>query len=259
MRRKKQKKASFYVLAAAACLAAGFFLVPVVLTVLQSLHTEDRAALAGYKELLLNCFPFYEMFWNSVLYAVVITAGAVLISIPAAFAFRFARFRGKRLLYGLYIILMMMPLQVMLLPNYIGLRDLGLLYTRAAVIVPLLFSPLGVVVMRQYMEGSSEEIIDAARLETNSCLKILRHCVLPQLRVCICAAALFLFAEEWNLVEQPLLYLDEDSKRGLSVFFSRADRYEGEVLYPAAVLFMIPVLLLYLMYRRELKEGLNYR
>ena len=254
----RRKKLHFYILLLFVCIAAVFFLVPVVLTVLQSLYAGGRVSLSGYRELLLNCFPFYKMFWNSVLYAAAITAGAVLISVPAAFAFRFARFRGKRLLYVLYIVLMMMPLQVMVLPNYIGLRDLGLLNTRAAVVLPLIFSPLGVVVLRQYMDGSEAEGIEAARLETNSCLRILWHCVLPQLRVCICAVALFLFAESWNLVEQPLLYLNEDSKRNLSAFFSRPEKYEEEVLYPAAVLFMIPVCLWYLMYHKELKEGLRY-
>ncbi len=254
----RKKKLSFFMILVLICVAAVIFLVPVVLTVLRSFYTEEKVSLAGYQELFLNCFPFYKMFWNSVLYAVTITAGAVLIAVPAAFAFCFARFKGKRLVYVLYIVLMMMPLQVMILPNYIGLRDLGLLNTRAAVILPLIFSPLGVVVLRQYMDGTETGVIEAARLETSSCLRILWHCVLPQLRVCICAVALFLFAESWNLLEQPLLYLNEDSKRNLSIFFSQTEKYEGEVLYPAAVLFMVPVCLWYLLYHRELKEGLKY-
>ncbi len=55
-----------------------------------------------------------------------------------------------------------------------------------------------------------------------------------------------------------MLYLNEDSKRNLSIFFSQTEKYEGEVLYPAAVLFMVPVCLWYLLYHRELKEGLKY-
>ncbi len=220
------KKKNF-VLLILLCAAAIVFLVPVVLTVLRSLYVNGNISLMGCRELLLNCFPFYKMFWNSVLYAVTITAGAVLSAVPAAFAFCFAKFPGKRFVYVLYIILMMMPLQVMILPNYIGLRDLGLLNTRAAVIVPLIFSPLGVVVMRQYMDGSEMEVIEAARLETRSCLRILWHCVLPQLKVCICAVALFLFAENWSLLEQPLLYLNEDSKRNLSIFLARLKGMRG--------------------------------
>lgn len=252
---KKQVFLLFIVVLAAAII----FLIPVAATVVQSLQTDGVLSLAGYRELLLNCFPFYQMFWNSALYAAAITVGAILISILAAFAFQFAQFRAKKLLYILYIVLMMMPLQVMVLPNYIGLRELGLLDTRAAIIVPLVFSPLGTVVLRQYMEGNDVQVVEAARLETNSCLRIMWHCVLPQLRVCIYAVALFLFAEAWNLVEQPILYVRNDDKRNLSIFFSQMDQYEGNVLYPAAVLFMLPVFLWYLMYHRELKEGLKYQ
>lgn len=254
----RRKKGSLFLVPVLVCIAGVVFLVPVVLTVVRSFYEDGTISLAGYRELFLNCFPFYKMFWNSVLYAGTITAGAVLVAVPAAFAFCFAKFPGKRLLYVLYIVLMMMPLQVMVLPNYIGLRDLGLLNTRAAVILPLIFSPLGVVVLRQYMDGTGGEAIEAARLETSSCLRILWYCVLPQLKVCICAVALFLFAESWNLLEQPLLYLNEDSKHNLSIFFSQTEKYEEEVLYPAAVLFMVPVCLWYLLYHRELKEGLKY-
>ena len=75
------------------------FLIPVVLTIMKSIQSGARITLAGYGELLLNCFPFYRLFWNSVIYAVCITFGTVIISVPAAFAFRFAKFRFKKILY----------------------------------------------------------------------------------------------------------------------------------------------------------------
>lgn len=233
------------------------FLVPVVLTVIGSFLLGDGLSLAGYRALFFNCFPFYRMFWNSVLYSVSVTVGAVLIAIPAAYAFWFAHFPGKRLLYVGYIVLMMMPLQVMLLPNYIGLRDMKLLNTPFAIILPLLFSPLAVVVLHQYLKGCDVQVVEAARLETNSCLRIIKDCIVPQMKVCIFAVGLLIFAETWNLVEQPLLYLEEDKWKNLSLLFSEADRYEAEVLLPAAVVFMVPVLLWYLLFHEELEEGLK--
>lgn len=233
------------------------FLIPVVLTVAGSFLPGKRFTLEGYRELFFDCFPFYRMFWNSVLYAAGITAGTIVISVPAAYAFKFARFPGKKLLYVLYIILMMMPLQVMLLPNYIGLRDLKLLNTPYAILLPLLFSPLGVVILHQYMRECDVQMVEAARLETNSCLRIIWHCIVPQIRVCIFAVSLLIFAETWNLVEQPLLYLNEDKWRNLSLLFSETGRYEPEVLLPAAVLFMAPVFLWYLLFHNELKNGLK--
>ena len=253
----RKKKWVVFLLLAGLLLAGIVFLVPVVLTVTGSFLIDRNVSVAGYRELFLNCFPFYRMFWNSVLYAVSVTVGSILISVPAAYAFKFASFPGKRVLYVLYMVLMMMPLQVMLLPNYIGLRDLKLLNTPYAIILPLLFSPLSVVILHQYMRECDVQVVEAARLETNSCVKIIWHCIVPQIRVCIFAVALLVFAETWNLVEQPLLYLNEDKWRNLSLLFSEAERYEAEVLLPAAVLFMVPVLLWYLLFHDELKKGLR--
>lgn len=254
MRKKKMLSRLLFLL----LLFAGIiFVIPVVLTVIGSFLLERRVTADGYKELFMNCFPFYRMFWNSVLYAVSITAGTILLSVPAAYAFKFAKFPGKSVLYVVYIILMMMPLQVMLLPNYIGLRDLKLLNTPYAIILPLLFSPLAVVILHQYMRECDVQMVEAARLETNSCLRIIWHCIVPQIKVCIFAVALLMFAEMWNLVEQPLLYLNEDKWRNLSLLFSESERYEAQVLLPAAVLFMVPVFLWYLLFHNELKKGLK--
>lgn len=257
MRSNKRGKLKDVVIKLFVCTLAIIFLVPVLLTVVQSFQVDSKISLDGYRELLFNCFPFYHMFWNSVLYTMSITIGIILISVPAAFAFKFAHFRGKNVLYVIYIILMMMPLQVMLLPNYIGLRDMELLNTRLAIILPMLFSPFGVVVIHQYMREIDTSMIEAARLETNSVIRIMFHCIIPQIKVCIAAAALFLFADAWNMVEQPLLYVNEDKLRTLSAFIAQAKNYTEGVMLPASVLFIIPVFLCYLMFHEELKEGLK--
>ena len=253
------KKRMFTGMLFAVLLLAGIvFLVPVVLTMIGSFLIGGTVSVACYRELFFNCFPFYRMFWNSVLYSVGITIGAIVIAVPSAYAFKFAKFPGKNALYVLYIVLMMMPLQVMILPNYIGLREMKLLNTPFAILLPLLFSPLAVVVLHQYLKECDVQVVEAARLETNSCLRILWNCIVPQIKVCIFAVGLLIFAETWNLVEQPLLYLEDDKWKNLSLLFSEADRYEAEVLLPAAVLFMIPVLLWYLLFHNELKRGLKF-
>lgn len=237
--------------------AAGIYLFPAVATVAVSFLSEGSFDLSGYDDLFFDCFTFYPMFWNSVLYAAAITAGQLLVTIPAAFAFTFGNFRGKKLLFLFNVVLMMMPLQVMILPNYIGLRSMELINTRAAVILPMIFSPVGVVIMYQYMKGIDVSAIEAARLETNSVLKVLWKIVVPQLRVCIMAVALFAFAESFNMLEQPMLFLEDEKLKTLPVFISQTDSYGENILYPASVLFMIPVFLMYLYFHRELEEGLK--
>ena len=233
------------------------FLIPVILTIIGSFLLKGEMSLQGYLKLFMECFPFYRMFWNSVMYSVCITVGTIVISIPAAYAFKYARFRGKNVLYLIYIVIMLMPLQVMVLPNYIGLRDMKLLNTPFAIILPFLFSPLAVVVLHQYLKECDDQVVEVARLETNSCIRIIWHCIVPQIKVCIFAVGLLIFSETWNMVEQPLLYLDEDKWRNLSLLFSESDQYQAEVILPAAVLFMVPVLLGYLLFRDELQKGLK--
>lgn len=237
-------------------LAAVFFL-PTLATLLLSFYPEGKISLSGYDELFFDCFKFYTMFWNSVIYAYVITALQLVVILPAAFAFSFARFRGKEALFFFYIILMMMPLQVMILPNYIGLRDMGILNTRAGIILPMIFSPFGVVVLRQYMKSIDASVIEATRLETNSMIRILLHSVAPQVKVCLYAVGIFVFAECWNMLEQPMLLLQDENLKTLTVFFSNSASYGDRILYPASVLFMIPILLLYLFFHRELERGLT--
>lgn len=233
------------------------FLVPVLLTIAKSFQVDGKVSFEGYQELFFNCFPFYRLFWNSVIYSVSITLGALIVSVLAAFSFKFAKFPGKKLLYIIYIVIMMMPLQVMVLPNYIGLRDMGLLNTRMAIILPLIFSPFAVIVIHQYMREIDSSVVEAARLETNSVVSIITHCILPQIRVCVIAAALFVFADMWNIVEQPMLYLNQEELRTLSTFVEHADLYSPKVVFPASILFMIPVFLFYLLFHEELKEGLK--
>lgn len=234
-------------------LLAVFFILPVTATILLSFEN----GLQGYINLLFDCFVFYPMFWNSVIYATVITVVQLLIIIPCAFGFSQAKFKCKGVLFTFYIVLMMMPLQVTILPNYIGLRDMGLIDTPFGIILPMIFSPFGVVVMHQYMKNIDNSVIEATRLETNSLIRILLTSVVPQMRVCIFAVVLFTFADCWNMVEQPMLFLKDDSLKTLSVFITSAQNYEGEVLFPAAVIFIVPVLLLYLFFNENLEKGLT--
>lgn len=234
-------------------LLAIIFVMPVIATILLSF----RRGFEGYINLLFDCFVFYPMFWNSVIYAVVITIVQLAVIIPCAFGFSQAKFKGKGVLFTFYIVLMMMPLQVTILPNYIGLRDMELIDTPFGIILPMIFSPFGVVVMHQYMKNIDNSVIEAIRLETSSVICVMLTSVVPQMRVCIFAVVLFTFADCWNMVEQPMLFLKKDSLKTLSVFITNAQNYEGEVLFPSAVIFIIPVLLLYLFFNENLEKGLT--
>ncbi len=234
-------------------LLAIVFVLPLIATILLSFSS----GFEGYIDLFFDCFVFYPMFWNSVIYAAVITIVQLLVIIPCAFGFSQAKFKCKGVLFTFYIVLMMMPLQVTILPNYIGLRDMELIDTPLGIILPMIFSPFGVVVMQQYMKNIDNSVIEATRLETSSVIRVMLTSVIPQMRVCIFAVVLFTFADCWNMVEQPMLFLKDDSLKTLSVFITNAQDYEGDVLFPAAVVFIVPVLLLYLFFNENLEKGLT--
>ncbi len=236
---------------------AVLFLLPVGATVFFSFTSDNSFSVQGYWDLFFDCFVFYPMFWNSVLYAAVITVIQLIVIIPCAFGFSQAKFKGKGILFVFYIILMMMPLQVTILPNYIGLRDMNLINSPFGIILPMIFSPFGVVVMQQYMKSIDNSLIEATRLETSSVFRIIITSVIPQIRVCIFAVILFVFADCWNMVEQPMLFLKDDNLKTLSVFITNAQNYEGKVLFPAAVIFLVPVLILYLFFNENLEKGLT--
>jgi multiple sugar transport system permease protein len=235
------------------------FIFPVAASIIKSFWVDSAISLKNYVQLFFDCFIFYPMFWNSLLYAVVITLLQLVVITPCAFGFIHAKFKGKEGLYIFYIMLMMMPLQVTVLPNFIGLRDMGILYTRLGIILPMIFAPFGVIVMHQYMRGIDDSVIEAARLDTSSMVRILLTAVVPQLRICIFAVALFVFAECWNMVEQPMLFLKEDRLKTLTIMISQTDNYNTAILSAAAVIFMIPVLLLYLFFNEHLEKGLTLK
>lgn len=234
---------------------AGIFLFPVLLTLFRS-FVQGSFSVVGYYDILVEEAWFLRGFWNSVFYAAVITFFNTVICVPAAYAFREADFKGKGALYFFYIILMMMPLQVTMLPNYIGLRDMHLLDTRLALVLPGIFTPFGVFLMSQYMRGLDRSILEAARLETKSVFRIMQCVALPQVKTCVAALFLFTFSENWNLVEQPQIFLKSETKLPLSVLLA-AQEGETRVLFAGCVLFMVPVVILYLYFHGNLEEGLG--
>ena len=255
-------------------LLAIIFILPVFLTVIASFADEEQVklifgsdtikniiapiklTLSSYDQLLFDFFPFYTLFWNSVLYSASITFLALFAGFLAAFSFYYSSFRGKKVIYVIYLLLMMMPLQVTILPNYIGLREINLLNTPFAIILPLVFSPFGVIIMRQYMSGLDMDIIEAARLETSSIIRILFKVVVPQIKVCISAVTLFIFVDAWSIVEQPLLLLKDPKLKTMTTLFSDAKEVGTGIFLAASVMYLIPVLIIYFNFSEQLEEGL---
>lgn len=246
------KKVIFFIIYTVFTLSFAF---PIFYTIFYSLKNINGIA-NGYSELFFNCFSFYPAFWNSVFYTIAIVFLQLLIIIPTAFAFTKLKTKSVNLLFILYIILMMMPLQVTLLPVYIGLRDFNLLDTRLGIILPLAFSPMYVVILKQYMTTINISIIEAISLETNSLLRVIVSGVIPQIKPCIYAIILFSAAETWNIYEEPVYFLKKSNLMPMSVFINKISEYENGIIYCVSVICIIPMILLYGLFSDYLKKGI---
>lgn len=230
-------------------------LCSVLLPILMMLR---QASPGDFHKVLIEDFWFYPKFWLSLGVAVTIGVGSVAVALLAAFGMRVGRLKHKKAVLFLLLLLMLMPLQVTLLPNYIGLRDLKLLDTFSALVLPMIFSPFAIYLMYQYMETVPYEGWEAARLETSSVCRILGWVIMPQMRACMAAVFVFMFAEGFNMVEQPLYFVKQEKWKTLSVLIESLADGEKHLIYAVGIICTIPLLLLYGFFKEELIEGMGY-
>lgn len=206
--------------------------------------------------ILLSTPEYLMKFWNSIGITAAIAAGHLLVSCLAGFGFSKFRFPGRGLLFGLVVILMMMPYQVTLVSNYIMLDRLHLIGGYGAVILPGIFSSFGVFLMKQVMDEVPQELLEAARLDGAGNIKVLARIVLPMCRGGIAALLLLNFADNWNMVEQPVVFLEKREQYPLSVFLAEPIWQTQPEIFACGLLALLPPLLLFAYFRDELADGI---
>lgn len=214
--------------------------------------------LEHFRSLLLESPEFYPLFWNSVIMTGIILAGQLLVGSTSAWAFAAFRFRGRHLLFGIYIVLMLLPFQVMLLPQYLALRQTGLYGTQGAVIFPMIFSTFPVFVMFQGFSQIRREILEAARLEGAGEWKVFWHIGLPVGRMGIQSALVLSFLECWNLVEQPMAFLTRQEDWPLSLYLPQLGIEQAGFAFTVSVLVLIPAFFVYGLGQDALVEGIAF-
>ena len=212
-------------------------------------------SLMGYYEVFFATPDYLAKFWVSLLLAVGAIAGQVAISCLGGFAFAFYDFPGKRLLYGLLCLFMIIPLQVTLLPNYILLDQLGTLNTYWALLLPLAFAPLGTFLLTQIFRSVPVDILHAARLDGAGTLQVLARVLLPCGKSGVSTLIILTLIESWNMVEQPLIYLRDVGSYPLSVFL--ASRYMENLPFQfvCSVLSLLPLALCFLYFGGDLLQS----
>ncbi|MDE6673973.1 MAG: carbohydrate ABC transporter permease, partial [Acetatifactor sp.] len=178
----------------------------------------DYPTLEHYKRLLFYSPAFFKLFWNSVGMTGGILLGQLLIAVPAAWAFAVYRLRGKGGLFSLYVILMLLPFQVTMLSKYLVLQNAGLINTRWAVVLPAIFSTFPVFLIYRSFAGIPAELLEAARVDGAGEWQSFVHVGLPVAQSGILAAMILSFLESWNMMEEPLTFLQDKSLWPLSLY-----------------------------------------
>ena len=273
---------------------AGFFailfLMPIILTITNSLMTKseinanygvifakrngvrvfisntvnlkfipDIVSFEQYFKVLILSPEYLLKFWNSLFYVVPIVAFQLAIASLASYGF--ARYRGRvrEVIFFAYIILMLMPYQVTLVPNYLVSSWLNILNTRWAIWLPGFFSPFAVYMLTKYMRRIPKSIYEAAEIDGAGEWQIFTKICLPNCRGGIASIAILLFIDYWNMVEQPLILLSNDQLHPLSVFLSKINSGEISLAFAVAVIYMVLPMMVFLYGEDNLVEGIVYQ
>lgn len=221
------------------------------------LLSPKMATLRQYYTLLIEDPTYLQLFLNSVLYSVMILLGQMFFVPMMAYALSRFRFPGREGIYFLVLVLMLMPFQVTMTPNVIALRSMGLLNTIWAVILPMWFSPFYIFLLRQFMVSLPGELYEAGMMDGAGPWRAYWSVTLPVCRPVLGAAVALTFADNWNMVEQPLAYLQDQSRMPLSVMFNQLSEQKADIVFAGAALYILPMLFIYFYFQEDILSGLQ--
>jgi multiple sugar transport system permease protein len=216
------------------------------------------ATLANYRILLAE-HGILRQAVNSVLISLLATGLSLLFNVSAGYAFAKLHFAGRDRVFRLLLGALVVPAQVAMMPLFLMLRGMGLVNTYAGALVPWLASVLGIFLVRQYALGIPDTILEAARIDGASELRIFVQVVLPLLKPIVVTLAVLTFLGSWNDFMWPLIVLTERDVQTLPVALAALSRehvQDVELMMAGAVLTVLPVLLLFLALQRYYVQGL---
>lgn len=294
-KKAQRKKVYRGVRIAVATALAGFFaflfLMPIVLTITNSFMTQseissnygsvfattdtggkvyisekvnlkfipDMVSFQQYVTVLLKSPEYLLKFWNSVILVGPIVVFQLIIATLASYGFMRYRGRLREIIFFSYIVLMLMPYQVTLVPNYLVSGWLNILDTNWAIWLPGIMSPFAVFLLTKFMRRIPVSVIEAAQIDGAGEWQIFKQVCVPLCKGALCSAAILVFIDYWNMVEQPLILMSDPEKHPLSVFLSKINSGEIGLAFAVATIYMVPSLFVFLYGEEYLVEGITYQ
>jgi len=207
--------------------------------------------------------PFLTYVWNSLVVALGTLILQFLIGVPAAYSFARYRFKGRNMLFGLSLIALMIPSQVIFLPVYVQLSHWGLVDTLWALILPFGASAFGIFLLRQAFMQVPDEVIEAARLDNASEWKIMWTIMVPLAKPVLVTFGLFSFIYHWNDYFWPLIMTNSDTVRTLPIGISMLKAAEGgkqwNVIMAGNMILVFPILVVFFFAQRHIINAFVYQ
>lgn len=217
--------------------------------------------LDNYRQILTDPeLPLLTFYRNSMFVAVMNVVATLFTASLLGFIFAKYRFRGRQLMFWYLMALMMVPMSVVMIPNYLILSRLGLLNNLWGLVITAVIDPFAVFVMRQFIMALPDEQIESARMDGASEWRIYRSIVLPQIKPALATLGLLTFMFNWNAYLWPLIVLTENSKRTIPViltWYSTQHSAQLNLVMAASVLMVVPVLVFFLFTQRWIVAGLT--
>ena len=209
-----------------------------------------------------NSGPFLRYLVNSLFITLSILVIQFIVMVPAAYAFSKIRFKGSNIFFGIILIGLMVPSQITFLPIYMMMSKAELINTYVPLIFPFMTSSFGIFLLRQNFMQISDEIIEAAKLDNSSDLKIMFKVMLPMAKPAVITFALFSFIYHWNNYFWPLVMSNSDLVRTLPIGVAMLKESEGvtnwNVVMAGNVMLTAPILLLYTILNNKVKNAFAY-
>lgn len=218
----------------------------------------DYPTFENYGRLLFLSPQFFVLFWNSIKMVAWILAGQLLTGVSAAWAFAVYKVRGSRFLFAFYVVLMLLPFQVTMLSSYLALNRLSLLNTQQAVILPAVFSAFPVFLCYGGFRSIPAQLFEAARIDGATEGFIFLRIGLPLGRSGILSALVLGFLEYWNMVEQPMAFIEEKALWPLSLYLPEITWGRAGFAFCASFITLIPAVFVFIMGQDYLEQGIIY-
>lgn len=262
------RRAAIYAFLLAGCLVT---LLPFVWMILGSFKTSgeiirippsfwpESPTLQNYRTILTDPkLPLPRFYFNSLFVSVSMVALVLFTSSLAGFVFAKYEFFGKNLIFGLILVTLMIPFQILMIPSYLLLVRLGLIDSLWGLVVPAATSAFGIFLMRQFIQGLPSELMDAARIDGASEWGIYWRIILPQVGPALATLGILTFMSSWNSYLWPLIVITSNEKRTLPIVLTWFNSQHGtryDLTMAASVLVVVPILIVYTVFQRWIVQG----